>query len=89
MANPVFVSCIKDSWTKVATNVTTGAIHKFDVTPYEYLQTYRDTGDPAPTLITEGIPAFENSRTDMISATSGIDIYLYPITATGKVRVDL
>ena len=89
MANPTFVNCTKDTWTKVATNVTTGAIRKFDLTPYEYLQTYRETGDPAPTLKSDGVPAFEDSRTEIISAVNGIDVYLYPITDNGRVRVDI
>jgi len=89
MANPIFVTCTKGVWTKVATNVTTGLIHKVDLTPYEYLQTYRDTGDPAPTLKSDGVPAFEGKRTELISATAGIDIYLYPIIDNGRVRVDI
>ena len=88
-ATPVFVTCTKDVWTKVATDVTTGAIRRGDVTPYEYLQTYRETGDPAPTLKSDGVPAFEGGRTEIISAVNGIDVYLYPITNNGRVRVDV
>jgi len=88
MANPIFVDCVKNTWTKVATNVITGLIHKVDLTPYEYLQTYRDTGDPAPALKSDGVPAFENKRSEVISSVAGIDVYLYPIIDNGRVRVD-
>jgi len=89
MANPIFVDCVKNTWTKVATNVITGLIHKFDPTPYEYLQTYRETGDPAPTLRSDGVVAFEDSKSEVISAIAGIDVYLYPIIDNGRVRVDI
>lgn len=89
MANPVFVDCTKNIWTKVATNITTGLIHKVHGAPYEYRQTYRETGGAAPTLRSDGVSAFENNRTEIISATAGIDIYIYPINVDGKVRVDI
>jgi len=89
MPNPVFVSCPKNVWTKVATDVTTGIIHKVDLTPYEYLQTYRLTGQAAPALKSDGVPAFENRRREVISATVAIDVYLFPIADAGKVRVDI
>ena len=89
MANPTFVNCPKDSWTKVATNVTTGIIHKVYLEPYSYLQTYQLTGEAAPTLKADGVPAFLENRREAISATAAIDVYLYPITAAGRVRVDV
>jgi len=89
MPNPVFANCPKDVWTKVATNVATGIIHQVDLTPYEYLQTYRLTGEAAPTLKTDGVPAFENNRREVIFATVNIDVYLFSITDAGKVRVDI
>lgn len=89
MPNPVFVNCPKNVWTKVATNVNAGFIHKVYLIPYSYLQTYRLTGEAAPTLKSDGVMAFEHSITEEISATAGIDVYLYPITAGGRVRVDL
>ena len=89
MANPVLVACAKGAWTKVATNVQTGFIHKVSGAPNGYLQTYRDTGDAAPTLETQGVVAFENSGTEAILATAGIDVYIWAQNAAGEVRVDL
>ena len=88
MANPILVACAKNAWTKVATNVQTGFIHKVKGIN-GYLQTYRDTTDPAPTLITQGVVAFENSGTESINATAGIDVYIWAQGAAGSVRVDL
>lgn len=89
MANPTFIDCLEEVWIKVATNVTTGLIHKVDLSPYGYLQTYRDTGGAAPTLKSEGVPAFEKSRTEEISSVNNIDVYLYSLKDRGRVRVDL
>lgn len=36
MANPAFITCPKDTWQKVATNVTAGRIWKFDYDPNTY-----------------------------------------------------
>ena len=90
MADPVLVDCPSNVWTKVATNVTTGQIHKKDETPQEYLSTYRDTGGAAPTDKEEGVAIFVADKlTEIISAAAAIDVYIYPITSIGKVRVDL
>jgi hypothetical protein len=88
MGNPVLVACAKDSWTKVATNVQTGFIQQVSGAPNGYLQTYRDTGDAAPTLETQGVVAFEKDITEPISATAGIDVYIWAHRAAGSVRVD-
>ena len=76
MANPVFVTCTKGVWTKVATNVITGFVHKNTTIQSQYLQTYKLTGQAAPTLISEGVRAFENSLKEAISATVAIDVYI-------------
>lgn len=89
MATPVFVTCTKESWEKVATNVQTGFIHKVSHDPNMYLQTYRDTGDPAPTLRTDGVELFTESITEDIFAIAGIDVYVWADKVNGKVRVDL
>ena len=86
MADPDVQSLPKDTWTKVATNVTTGFIHIINIKPGVYMQTYRDTGGSAPTLKTEGVPM---KRTEPISNTTGIDVYVYPIAKAGLIRVDL
>jgi hypothetical protein len=89
MATPVIVACPAGAWTKVATNVQTGFIHKMKTAPNVYLQTYRDTGDAPPTLRTEGVEAFVDEPTEAISAVAGIDIYLWVDDVAGRVRVDL
>jgi len=86
MADPVIEACPAGEWTAVATNQTTGVIHILKTDPDKYLQTYRDTGEAAPTLIGEGVP-FEGSL--QISAAAGIDVYIWPIGKAGNVRVDL
>jgi len=91
MGNPLFVDCPKDVWTKVATNVVTGVIKKVSTKPRVYLQTFRITGDPAPTLQSDGVLVFDikNPNSENISAVSGIDIYIYPVGKAGRVRMDL
>lgn len=90
MADPVFVDCLADQWTKVATNVTSGQIHKWNPQPQEYLHTYRATGGAAPTDKAEGVRIFIGDNiSESISASAGIDVYLYPITENGRVRVDV
>ena len=85
MADPSIVACLADAWTKVATNVTTGQIHVIEQGP-EYLQTYRDTGGGVPTAQAEGVPLDGKA---WISATAGIDVYVWAIRNAGSVRVDL
>lgn len=90
MADPVFVTCPKGIWTKVATNVTTGQIWKRPQSA-RFLQTYRITATPAPTERSEGVEVFssKNVQSEPISATGPIDVYLYAIDKDGEVRVDI
>lgn len=89
MADPVFVDCPEDTWTLVAEKVATGLIHRKENIPH-YLQTYRDTGELAPTDNgEEGIPIFVDSITAVISAASDIDVYIMAKGRDGRVRVDL
>lgn len=90
MANPVIIDCTKDVWTKVATDVVTGQVHKKSEVPQLYLHTYRLTGETAPALKTEGVEIFiHENLSENISALAGIDVYIMPIGEDGKVRVDL
>ena len=89
MPNPAIIPCPADAWTKVATNVTTGQIHRLSVALGNYLQTYRLTGEAAPSVISEGVSAFVGGQSEVISNTEAIDIYIYPVRAAGSVRVDL
>lgn len=95
MAEPVFVDCPKNAWTKVATNVTSGFINivKDDIA---YLQTYKMTGvNPAPTLKSVGVKIYDPQNPSLrayqqiIKATAGIDIYIWAENSDGKVRVDI
>jgi hypothetical protein len=47
------------------------------------------TGEAAPTLKSEGVPLFRKSNQESISATAGIDVYVWAVLKAGKVRVDL
>lgn len=90
MANPVLVTCTKDTWVKVATNVTVGQVHKMTEAPAQYNHTYRDTGEAAPTLKSEGVQIFiKNENSIPIAAEAGIDVYIMALEADGIVRVDL
>lgn len=86
MADPVIVACPKDAWTLVALNQTTGVIHILKTDPDKYMQTYRDTGESAPTTIAEAVP-FDTPL--QISAAAGIDVYVRCQGEDGSVRVDL
>lgn len=86
MANPVIVPCPAGEWTKVATNVTSGQIHIKDTRPGVYLQTYRTSGEAAPTVQAEGVAIVGPSVP--VQATAGIDVYIWPVGAAGSVRVD-
>ena len=90
MADPVWVICTKGVWTKVATSVTSGNIHKDTAIQSQYLQMYKMTGNPAPTLVGEGVRAFEDSLSESINATAAIDVYIWVVgDVDGLVRVDV
>ena len=94
MANPELIRCPKNQWTKIATNVVSGQIHKKTEKPQEYLSTFRETGDPGPENTEEGkeegVPIFiDNIVSEEIKNSTGIDIYIYPVTDDGLVRVDI
>lgn len=86
MADPVITPCPANAWTKVATNVTSGAVWILSTSPGLYLQTYRDTGGTAPVDDSDGVQ-FEVGL--KISALAGVDVYIYAQGKDGSVRVDL
>ncbi len=88
MANPVFVICTVDTWVKVATAVQTGQLWKANTSP-DYFQTYKITGDPAPTTRGEGMALFSNGISEPISSAVLIDVYVYAAGSAGRVRVDV
>lgn len=90
MANPVFVSCPAGVWTKILTAFTgTGWVHEVSSSPSAYLQTYRTTGDVAPTLVSEGVGLFVEGVSEEVKSDTSIDIYVMAITDNGSVRVDV
>ncbi len=86
MADPVIVPCPVGAWTKVADNKTVGVIHIFSTAPAKYSQTYRATGNLAPTTLADAVP-FDSPL--HISASAAIDVYIWPHAAAGSVRADL
>jgi len=87
MANPVVVSLPKDVWTIVALAKTSGQVHIMSSKPNVYFQTYRVTGDPAPTDLSDAVAM--RSLSETISAATAIDVYIQPSKHAGVVRVDL
>ena len=101
MANPLVVDIDTEwAWQKVATNVTTGVIHRLSTDVY-YYQTYRLTGVAAPsaptlgTLPEEAVKIFEDGNQESILSSEAIDVYImvkYDNTLAGrdgKIRVDV
>ena len=101
MADPNIITITPEwAWQKVATAVTTGLIHRLVSTVW-YYQTYRLTGEAAPTAPTQGtipeeaIRIFEKSISEEILSSEAIDIYIMCQNAdddaddTGKIRIDI
>jgi hypothetical protein len=89
MADPAIVACPAGQWTAVATNITTGLLNRNSSKPSVYKQTYRMTGNPAPTDLSDAAPLFAKEITEEISSSAAIDVYVWPIGAAGSVRVDV
>jgi len=100
MANPVVISIPEWTWTKIAENVVTGIIDMLD-SSMQYYQTYRVTGEAAPTapsnlvIPTEAVRMFQQSNSEGISAITGIDVYVLALNTdddavdVGKIRVSI
>jgi len=84
--DPAIVACPQDTWTKVATAVTSGNVW-IKNTSGLYSQTYRLTGEAAPTDSTENV--LMEMPGDCIRATEAIDVYIYCEKVAGSVRVDV
>jgi hypothetical protein len=95
MADPANKTCTENTWVKIATNVTAGQVHKqkkvADTTgkTLKYLQTYVMTGGAAPVGTEIGVPMFDETAHETISASAGIDPYVYCMGGDGLVRVDV
>lgn len=84
--NPVVVECAKNTWVKVATSQIAGFVYILNDKPSAYYQTYRVTGQSAPTDLSEAVPFTDFLK---IEATAAIDVYVYAKDENGSVRVDL
>jgi len=90
MANPVLIPVPANTWTKVADNVTEGIISIKQWQPSRYYQTYVDTGDPAPSGDQNySTSVVTNSPEIVITATAGIDVYMFCYQYDGEVVVAL
>lgn len=86
---PAVIACPADVWTKVATNVTTAALHRLSVAPNVYMQTYRGTGEAAPINNNDAAIMFSASPDEeLISNDVAIDVYVQPVGVAGSVRLD-
>lgn len=86
MASPVYpVNITAGQWNLIATNVTSGTV--FRKSPCLHYQTYRATGESAPTNFDEGEQMFQNLNYEPIKHPSGIDVYVWP-TINAVLRVD-
>ncbi|MEE9499581.1 MAG: hypothetical protein V3V24_09610 [Nitrospinaceae bacterium] len=86
--NPLVVSCPDDTWILVAPNTQSASIHKLSVEPGVYKQTYRISGQAAPTDDTDAIIIFETDTLHIFSHSPGVDIYIKAIGGDGSVRLD-
>ncbi len=87
MADPVIISVPADQWYKVATAVKFGFVRIIEPTDNEWYQTYRLTGNPAPT--TEKPEVKIEYQSDGISFIADSDVYVYHKSTAGKLRLDL
>jgi hypothetical protein len=100
-SDPVLLLLTPDVWTPVSTDILTGFLHIMHH-DFVYYQTYRLSGNPAPTIVDiqdagwEGVVIFD--RQDRIAgetvflsgaeigAVSGIDVYILPATTAKTVN---
>lgn len=85
MATPVLITVPKDTWTKVLTNVKLGNVWIID-NAAEYYQTYRDSGDAAPTSDAEAVWLPRPGAG--VESSIDIDVYILTRKTDGVVRVD-
>jgi hypothetical protein len=72
----------------VASGITNGILYNF--TPnVEIMQTYRMSGNSAPSSGSDGIHAFDPEGVAYISHSQPIDVYLMAHGSAGTVRVDV
>lgn len=85
MTDPAIVTCTKDTWVKVATNVTKCRVD-VRLTGPKYAYTYVDTGHAAPTGVTFAIPV--SGGHFIIDIVTAADIYVLAQGLAGSVQVN-
>jgi len=90
MADPVKVDIPANQWTLVASNVVGGVISIKKWQPSRYYQTYKMTGNPAPTGDYNIDTSVETLKREItIQGLGAIDVYMYCIDFDGEVVVAL
>lgn len=98
MANPQIIECPKETWTIVATAVTTGVITKNKwvntidkkrTSTISYWATYRMTGEAAPTAGNPNEGDVIGEIGADISATDPIDVYIFCTGGDGSIKISL
>lgn len=93
MPNPELIDLPADEWTKVATAVTIGNLHKKKPTQVVFISTHRKSGETAPDPIKdkeEGVQIFvEHPTREGIKNSFAIDIYVMPVGVGSQLRADL
>jgi hypothetical protein len=88
--NPQKIEIPANVWTPVATNVTSGLITIKQWQASRYYQTYRVTGDPAPTGDqNEDTSTVTTGQEISIAATESVDVYMYCLDFDGEVVLSL
>ena len=86
MADPLAVVCLEGVWTRVALSVKDGNVAlKND--HIKYLQTYRETGEDAPSDLSDAMPVRGDGSP--IASNTAIDVYIYAQTGDGEVIVSV
>lgn len=92
MANPVVIEIPKGVVTKIATNVTIGAIRNLSRDTTMFFTT-RITGADAPTAAAMALEMSlmftDDGINDYISNSVAIDVYVMSPNGDGKIRADL
>ena len=88
MAASAPITCTKDTWVKVAENVTSAVFHKMSVSPGVYKQTYVATGAAAPANENNAVLAFGECDSLIFSESTASDVYIKAVGAAGEVRRD-
>lgn len=89
MASPIIVTIPANTWTIVATNVTSCRIFPLRIPAGNYLHTYRATGAAAPADLRDAVMIAAGDSVDYSAAVAApIDVYVYADGFIGSIRLD-